>query len=64
MRDRKEYFLTLAGHFDNRPISRRYFEVYYRAKYVEWLQIFMTNSEWDEYEYGDLVAECAKFSLV
>ncbi|MCJ1231793.1 hypothetical protein MMC12_008472 [Toensbergia leucococca] len=63
-RDRKEHFLTLAAHFDNKCISQRYFEAYCSSKNVEWMQTFMTGGEWDEYGYGDLVAECWKLSLL
>ena len=60
----KEYFLTLAGHFDNKCISQRYFEAYYKAEYAAWMQTCTIDGEWDEYKYRDLVAECRKLSLV
>ncbi len=63
-RDRKEHFLTLAAHFENMCISQRYFEAYCRSENVEWMQTFITDSEWDEYKYGDLIAECRKLSLL
>ena len=63
-RDRKEYFLTLAAHFDNKCISQRYFEAYCTAKNSGWMQTFMTDAEWDMDKYGDIVAECSKLSLV
>ncbi|KAL9041630.1 MAG: hypothetical protein Q9214_004041, partial [Letrouitia sp. 1 TL-2023] len=64
VRDRKEHFLTLAAHFDNKCISQRYFEAYCSSENAEWVQTFITGSEWDEYKYGDLLAECRKLSLV
>ena len=64
VKDRKEHFLMLAAHFDNKCISQRYFEAYCSSENAEWVQMFMTNSEWDEYKYGDLLAECRKLSLV
>ena len=63
-KDRKEHFLMLAGHFDNKCISQRYFEAYCRAAHIQWTQMFMTDGEWKDYEYEDLVAEYRKLSLV
>ena len=48
-KDRKEHFLTLAAHFDNRCISQRYFEAYCSLENIEWMRTFMTGGEWDEY---------------
>ena len=63
-RDRKKHFLTLAAHFDNKCISQRYFQAYRIPGKAEWMQMFMTRGDWDEYLYGDLLAECSKLSLL
>ena len=63
-KDRKEHFLTLAAYFDNNCISQRYFEAYRYSENTKWAQIFETSNEWDEYKYGDLVAEGRKLSLL
>ena len=63
-KDRKEHFLTLAAFFDNKCISQRYFEAYCYSENTKWTQIFETSNEWDEYKYGDLVAEGRKLSLL
>ena len=63
-KDRKEHFLTLAAFFNNKCISQRYFEAYCYSENTKWTQIFETSNEWDEYKYGDLVAEGRKLSLL
>ena len=63
-RDGKEHFFTLAAYSNNNCISQRYFEPYCRSDKPEWMQIFATEGEWDEYRLGDVVAECRKLSLV
>ena len=63
-KNKKKHFLTLTEHFNNKCISQRYFEAYCRAEYAAWMQTFMTDGEWDECEYGDLVAECRKLLLI
>ncbi|MCJ1277339.1 hypothetical protein MMC21_005151 [Puttea exsequens] len=63
-RDRKEHFLTLAAHFDNKCVSQRYFQAYCTLERAEWAQTFITRGDWDEYIYEDLLAECSKLSLL
>ncbi|KAL6716102.1 hypothetical protein ACLMJK_005668 [Lecanora helva] len=63
-RDRKEHFLTLAAHLDNKCISQRYFRVYCTSERAEWVQVFMTDGDWDKDIYQDLLAECSKLSLL
>lgn len=60
----KEHFLTLAAFFDSRAISQRYFEAYCKSEVKEWMQIFMTNGQWNQFIFGDVVAECRQLSLL
>ena len=64
VRDRKEHFLMLAACFDNKCISQRYFEAFCQKQCGEWMNLFKTDAEWNNDEYGDVVAECTKLSLL
>ena len=56
-KDRKEHFLTLAAYFDNKCVSQRYFRAYCTSRRAEWVQMFITGGEWDEYNYSNSLAE-------
>lgn len=60
----KNNFLTLAGFFDPKRISGRYFHAYCEAENVEWMNLFRIDGKWDSYEFGDVLAELHKLSLV
>ncbi|KAI4147729.1 MAG: hypothetical protein LQ340_005415 [Diploschistes diacapsis] len=63
-RDSKEHFLSLAAYFDNKCSSERYYEAYCKSYKIGWMQIFMTDGEWDRCMFGDTVAEFRKLSLL
>ena len=44
-KERKKYFLTLAGHFNNKCISQWYFETYCKTEYATWMQMCMIDGE-------------------
>lgn len=60
----KNNFLTLAGFFDPKRISERYFQAYCDAENVEWMDLFRVDGKWDSYQFGDVLAELHKLSLI
>lgn len=63
-RKAKEHFLTISAFFDLNSISREYFKSYCEFTTGGWSQIFRRNDVWDDFEYGDVVAEYRALSLI
>ena len=59
----KEYFLTLAAFFDPRKISELYFRSLQNPE-SERFRIFFNGEKWDTYQFGDVLSEFQRLSLL
>jgi tetratricopeptide (TPR) repeat protein len=60
----REHLLTLSAFFDNRDICEGFFRTHFELKHPEWMQIFIAESDWDKYEFRDILADLLNLSLV